>query len=85
MTFATMIDALRPYRFSHDACAGCRFIGQYGAYDVWFCNGQTYGTWIARYGHDGPEYASFPTFVVETLKTRGDCGPAFAAIVEAGA
>ncbi len=56
-------------RFTHD-CDACQFKGQYGRFDVWFCARCDWGTWIARYGSDGCEYASYPTFVLDQLRDR---------------
>jgi hypothetical protein len=47
-------------RFTHDACAHCRFIGHLIDHDVWYCPqpGAPHGTLILRYGDDGPDYTS---------------------------
>lgn len=56
--------------YRHD-CDSCRFVGNlYGrevneaqrSYDVWVCPSRSGlgGSLIARYGNDGPEYASWP-------------------------
>lgn len=46
-------------RYTHD-CARCRFLGSVDKYDLYVCPEGTPGqlTGIARYGNDGPEYAS---------------------------
>ena len=56
-------------RFTHD-CDSCQFKGQFGDFDVWFCARCDGGSWIARYGSDGPEYASYPAFVLLPLFAR---------------
>ncbi len=53
-------------RYVH-GCSACEFKGQAGRYDVYFCASCDGGTWIARYGSDGPDYASYPTFVLKTI------------------
>lgn len=42
-------------KFKHD-CESCYFVKNVDGYDVYLCN----GTIIARYGNDGPDYASMP-------------------------
>lgn len=47
--------------YIHD-CNGCKFLGhttcQDNTYDIYFCKHCDGGSLIARYGNDGPEYAS---------------------------
>lgn len=49
-------------RFKHD-CEVCEFRGNYGKYDIWICGNQEdqMKSIIARYDHDGPDYASMLT------------------------
>jgi hypothetical protein len=53
-------------RFTHD-CDACRFLGQFGRYDLWVCpqrsGVRTSGSLIARYGSDGPDYESIPAWL----------------------
>lgn len=44
-------------RFTHD-CTRCVFTGADAEYDFYFCPGSLGGSIIARFGNDGPEYAS---------------------------
>lgn len=45
-------------RYQHD-CQNCRFMGSISKYDIWVCDHPTIGpSIIARYGNDGPQYAS---------------------------
>lgn len=57
-------------RYQHD-CDKCQFIGIDVEYDIYFCKNCDGGTWIARYGDDGYEYASYPMFVLDTITERG--------------
>ena len=52
---------MRP-RFTHD-CDGCRFLGQFERFDLYFCQKCDGGSVIARYGDEGDEYASAPHFI----------------------
>ena len=56
-------------RFTHD-CDACVFKGQFGEFDVWFCERCDSGTWIARYSSEPSEYASYPVFVLLPLFAR---------------
>ncbi len=53
-------------RFRHD-CDRCQSLGQYGPHDLYVCHG---GTLLARYGDDGPEYASLDREIVEQHEAR---------------
>ena len=44
-------------QFKHD-CENCLFIGIFHDFDVYICLGTEAGSMIARYGDDGPQYAS---------------------------
>ena len=45
-------------RFTHD-CDTCTFLGSDEGHDFYFCgSSHPFPTVIARYGSDGPEYAS---------------------------
>ena len=51
-------------RFTHD-CSRCKFIGHFCGHDVYTCSDQIDSpvlgpTILARYGNDGPDYASQP-------------------------
>lgn len=46
----------------HD-CDKCTFLGANGEFDLYTCTKQGYRTFIARFGSQGPEYASCPEFV----------------------
>ena len=54
-------------RYNHD-CDSCRFVGQSGNYDVWYCVRCDGGTWLARYSDVCSEYASYPDFVLQTME-----------------
>jgi ribosomal protein L37AE/L43A len=71
-------------RFTHD-CDACVFKGSHGRFDIWYCERCDGGTWIARYGSDGPEYASYPTFVLDIHRERATESRSLAAIFAAGA
>lgn len=61
--------------FEHD-CDGCIFLGTYTwkerQFDLYFCPNCDEGSVIARFGSDGPEYASAPLAVVEQANYRPD-------------
>lgn len=44
-------------RYTHD-CDACEPLGEHLEYDLYYCPRCDGGTIIARYGNDGPEYAS---------------------------
>lgn len=46
-------------RYTHD-CPACQFLGHYKEYDLYFCDNEiaVFKTVIARFGNEGPEYAS---------------------------
>jgi len=46
-------------RFQHD-CDKCIFLGHFNEHDVYFCPKSNGGSLLARYGDDGPDYASSP-------------------------
>ena len=58
-------------RYTHD-CDQCRFLGQIDQYDLYFCERADEGSAIARYGNDGPEYASrgFMTQAIAEQRAR---------------
>lgn len=57
-------------RFRHD-CDRCQSLGQYGPHDLYVCPGGVLGqTLLARYGDDGPEYASLDREIVEQHEAR---------------
>lgn len=63
-------------RYEHD-CDNCKFAGRYMQYDIWvhpppdsFEAGLS-GTFILRYGFDGPEYLSYPfEIIAQKLSTE---------------
>lgn len=68
---------MRP-RFTHD-CQQCRHLGGLDYFDVWskewirtdmyFCEkASRSGSVLARYGHEGSEYASMPLYLAERLE-----------------
>lgn len=62
-------------KFTHD-CDRCQFLGHYFGHDVYVCNGggntlMGMGSIIARYGDDGPDYASQPLCVLKSSLTGG--------------
>ncbi len=44
-------------RYKHD-CDKCKPLGEFGTYDLYFCEQDGDPTVIARYGNDGHEYDS---------------------------
>ena len=46
-------------KFQHD-CEKCRFLGHFHGHDIYICKATelSYSNILARYGNDGPEYAS---------------------------
>jgi hypothetical protein len=45
-------------RHTHD-CKACKFLGQFGEYDLYFCDQDGFGsTVVARWSSDGPDYTS---------------------------
>lgn len=53
-------------RFRHD-CHACVFLGNLDGRDVYACPQAGFPTIVARYGNDGPEYASGAHLVDELL------------------
>lgn len=54
-------------RFKHDRCPYCRFTGQYGAEDIWYCGGPS-GPTIMRRASDEPyDYRSMSPMMARTL------------------
>jgi len=49
-------------RFTHD-CGTCKPLGTWGEFDLYHCPGSFGGSVIARYGSEGPQYASYPVDV----------------------
>lgn len=60
-------------RYQHD-CDACIPLGEFGKFDLYACKaGGSLGTsYIARYGSDGPEYASAPHSIVERCYIGSD-------------
>lgn len=44
-------------RYTHD-CDSCVYLGEHLEYDLYYCPHCDGGTVLARYGSDGPSYAS---------------------------
>jgi hypothetical protein len=44
-------------RYTHD-CDACEYLGEHLEYDLYYCPRCDGGTVLARYGNDGPDYAS---------------------------
>lgn len=61
-----MLDVIAPL-YTHD-CDGCKFLGalvKHGfRYDLWYCARCDEGSLIARFGDDGPSYASSPIAIL---------------------
>lgn len=55
-------------RFKHDGCKDCRFVGQIGEYDLWFCNGVIDDVVMLRYSDEGSEYLSMAWDLVEARR-----------------
>ncbi|MHA2427575.1 MAG: hypothetical protein ACXADB_06095 [Candidatus Hermodarchaeia archaeon] len=61
-------------KFEHN-CTGCKFLGHYLGYDVYICSpndpqskASGLGTSIlARFGNDGPDYASSPLSIFQRM------------------
>jgi len=53
-------------KYKHD-CSQCTFLGHFANHDVYVCQiqGESLTSLIARYGDDGPEYASCPVKVFQ--------------------
>lgn len=62
-------------KFQHD-CDTCTFLGTFFDHDVYHCgNNMGNGSIIARYGSDGPEYASMPLDALKSsLQRNGNIG-----------
>jgi len=59
--------------FQHD-CGKCRFIGHFHKHDIYLCKGSGSTHIVARYGNDGPEYASdFIQHLQESLVSDFRC------------
>lgn len=63
-------------RFTHD-CDLCDFLGHFWRHDVYFCARRPgtmnrHGSWIARFGNDGPDYSSMPSDVLLTHLRNAD-------------
>ena len=62
-------------RYTHD-CTNCQYLGEDGDFDLYACRSvwPVRLTFLARYGDDGPEYASLDEEVLETAMKgiRGD-------------
>lgn len=74
-----MTTVLRPTGpYTHD-CDRCRYLGWYlwdgTVYDLYICGDTETGSVVARYGHDGPEYRSFPVVVAKSVMADGYDGP----------
>lgn len=52
-------------KFQHD-CTACAFLGHYHDHDVYLHGWPLHQSVIARFGDDGPDYASAPLSVVES-------------------
>lgn len=59
-------------RFTHD-CSKCKYMGTFTdrlgeTHDFYYCPDKVLGgSYIARFGDDGPEYSSMPGKVLETV------------------
>ena len=63
-------------KYTHD-CESCDFLGHFWGHDVYFCARRPgtmnrHGSWIARFGDDGPAYASMPSDVLLTTLRTAD-------------
>lgn len=50
-------------KWRHD-CDRCIYIGAAHDREVYYCPGSLLGSWLARYGDEPWEYASYPTTVL---------------------
>ena len=53
-------------RFAHD-CSACRYLGQFGESDLYFCKGSFESSVIARRSSDGPDYSSGMPFAYGSI------------------
>lgn len=61
------------FGYKHD-CDKCTPLGEWRHYDLYICqtDKEYTTTVIARYGSDGPQYASFPVDVLLSIQPRED-------------
>ena len=60
--------------YPHD-CTNCRYVGTVAGYDIYFCDpcdGRS-DTTIARYGVEGPEYASTAFLDKQIAAVHAEC------------
>jgi len=57
-------------KYTHD-CDACTFLGTFFDHDVYHCGDTLSRSIVARYGNDGPEYASMPLMVLKSSLTGG--------------
>ena len=63
-------------RFKHDGCSGCKYLGRFKEYDLYFCPQSGDKTVMARYGNEPSEYLSgwgsymLPLMIAETMAHR---------------
>jgi hypothetical protein len=55
-------------KFTHD-CNACVFLGHLDGNDLYICDGDP--AYVARFGDDGPDCRSLPTFVVNRIMANG--------------
>jgi hypothetical protein len=65
-------------KYTHD-CTSCEYKGTHFGYDVYHCSVSgiglsPYGSWLARFGHEPHQYASFPSEVLYTVLTQSSVG-----------
>jgi hypothetical protein len=69
-------------KFTHD-CDKCQFLGTEQGCDLYICASRMIKglgpSIIARFGNDGPQYASVPWGVIEKAETPGQVPPAIMA------
>ncbi len=65
-----------PARYEHTGCVGCKYLGQFAEYDLYFCPQNGDKTVLARYGSDPSNYLSgwwsrlAPLMIAEALSYR---------------
>jgi hypothetical protein len=47
-----------PPRYKHDTCSNCQYLGRFNDYDLYYCEGITTKTVLARFSHEPSGYLS---------------------------
>jgi hypothetical protein len=63
-------------RYKHDGCSSCQYLGRFKDYDLYYCEGITTKTVLARYSSEPSEYLSgwglymVPLMIAEAMAYR---------------